>query len=749
MLRAPSLVLVALVAAACPAPEKTPAPARDLFDDVDPAIGTGGFGFAYGAAFFGAAAPHGLVKVGPDTTGDFGESRIVHNSGNWFEDPTILCFSHTHLHGTGVPEGGVVALMPTTSYSPESPRAVDYRATRVDEEAHPGSYRVRLQEPDIEVEFAATTHAAHHRITFPDGTEDAVVVIDLARTITEGEVTHATLARVNATTLRGSLHTIGSLSPPGGYDVFFVIAADSEFDVDAVADDVDVDLGAGAADGVTVRAALHLGARDAAHPLQLRVGLSYVDEDGAAQNLETELPGFDHDAATTTAEDAWRALLGHVRVDGGSDDDRTIFASALYRSFLMPTVMSDVDQRWRGPDGVIRTADGFRMMTDLSLWDTYRSVQPLYALVAKESARDVALSLVAFTEVLDFAPLWPMATGDAAVMIGSPGEVTLADALARGAVDADVLASVWPILRRNALDFDVEPEHGRQGRNDAGIYDALGYVPTTRRASVSSTLEYNIDDQALAVIADAMGAGDDAARLRERAAGWRLLYDDEAGFLRGRDESGAFSVFDGADFDPENFGEDYVEADAWQSLFPMNDVEGMKAVYGDADGVRAKLRLLLDNTIADWATRDPAGDLFGVSPLPFHWQGNEPSVHVSALPYDVDDRDLGFEFVTFVMETQYGPTPEGVPGNDDGGATSAWWVEAALGLHPIAGTDQWVLGTPRFQRVEIDVDNDEVLAIVGSADGSVARSVAKDGDVVGARIGHAELAAGGELVFKP
>lgn len=742
--RLPCLAVVALAvsALACEEAPSSPAPAPPLVDLVDPAIGTGGFGFAYGAGFFGAAAPHGMVKVGPDTTGDFGEVRFVHTSGHWAEDPTILCFSHTHLHGIGVPEGGAVAVMPTTSFSSDRPRAVDYRATRVDEVAVPGSYRVRLQEPDILVELTATQRAAHHRYTFPDGTAQATVVLDLDRVIVEGEVLSARLEQVDDVTIRGRLHVEGSLSPPGGYVVFFVLVADAPFAIAASGDD-------GAAvtlphEGGEVRAALHFGPRDASTPLQLRVGLSLVDLDGAARNLAAELPAFGHDVIVDEARAAWADQLAGVRLFGGTRDDQVQFASALFRNFLMPTILSDVDGRFVGPDGAVHVVEGFTMMTDLSLWDTYRSTQPLYGLLAPQSARDVGKSLLAFTDIAGFVPVWTMATGDANVMIGAPGEVTLADALARGALDVDDVTPTWPVLRAAALDMDTEPVAGRQGRRDVVIYDELGFVPTTRRASVSSTLEYQANDVALATIAAAVGDDEAATRLRERATGWRLLFDDATGFLRGRDEAGAFRPLEGP-FDPTSFGEDYVEASAWQSLFPLDDIAGIEAVYGGRTGAVAKLSELLELTEADWATRDPESEIFGVSPLPYHWQGNEPSLHVSALPFELGDRALGERFVAWVKSTQYHSGVAGVPGNDDGGATSAWLVLAMLGLHPIAGSDAWVVGTPHFPRVEIDVDGG-VLAITRSEGTGDAVAVTLDGEVVdGPRVPHARLVAGGTL----
>jgi predicted alpha-1,2-mannosidase len=737
-----ALVLVG-VAGCEPSPSSPPA-APPLVDLVDPGIGTGGFGFAYGAGFMGAAVPHGMVKVGPDTTGNFGEARFLHTSGHWAQDPTILCFSHTHLHGVGVPEGGAVALMPTTSFAPARPRAVDYQQTRIDENVDPGRYAVRLQEADILVELTATTRAAHHRITFPDGTAQGTIVLDLDRVIVEGEVFRASLEQVDNLTLRGSMAMEGSLSPPGGYTVFFVVTADAPFVVEASGDDGLA--GTLPLAGETVRAALHFGARDTATPVQLRVGLSLVDLEGAAENLAAELPAFGHDLVAAQARAAWDEVLGRVRLFGGSVDDRVQFASALYRQFLMPSVLHDVDGRFVGPDGAVHVADGFRMMTDLSLWDTYRSVQPLYALVARESARDVGQSLLAFTDIAGFVPVWTMATGDADVMIGAPGEVTIADAVLRGALNFDDVAGTWPVIRAAALDLDTEPVSGRQGRRDVVIYDELGYVPTTRRASVSSSLEYNINDTALAHLASALGEDDDATRLLARSAGWRQLYDPDTGFLRGRDEAGAFRPLDGP-FDPTDFGEDYVEASAWQSTFPVDDVAGMEAVYGGRTGAIAKLRELLTSTQAHWATVDADSELFGVTPLPFHWQGNEPSLHVCALPFDLGDRALGLEYVEWVRTTQYNASVAGVPGNDDGGATSAWLVEAMLGLHPIAGSDAWVLGQPLFPRVEIDVDSG-VLVITRDPAASAGNVVTIDGVVVdGPRLGHADLMGGGELHF--
>ena len=725
------LAALSLSGEACaPAIAPPPVAAPPTVTLVDPRIGTGGFGFGYGGAFHGAALPHGLAKAGPDTTGDFGEVRFVHTSGNWARDQTVLCFSHVHLHGAGLPEGGVVAMMPTTSFDPARVSVRDYAATRSAEVAAAGHYRVHLDEPDIDVDLASTVHGTSWQLTFPDDTDHAVVVVDLDKTIVEGEVTsreHTVLGR----RIVGRLHTDGGLSPPGGYEVFFIIEGD-----DAL---VAVETSAGLA--------LDFGPRDRDHPVRLKVALSLTDAAGAVANFDAELADAgSHADVVVTATAAWDAVLGRVRLFGGSDDEQVILASALYRSFLMPTVIADVDGRWRGPDG-LHDDDDFRMMSDFSLWDTYRSVHPLYALVAPASARDAALSIAAWTLALGNGPQWTMAGGDARVMVGSPGEVVLGDAVARGvfdSVDLDTdVGAAYRVLRAAALD-EAEPPNGRGGRADALAFDAAGgYVPAPARGAASTTFEYAVADQGLAELASAVGDDDTAARLTTRSQGWRQLFDPATGFVRAKDAAGAF-VISAADFDPAAFSDDYVEANAWQTMFPIDDVDGSAAVYGGVDATVERLRDVLDRSEADYATRDPFADSFGVSPLPFHWQGNEPSLHVSWLAYRLGDDALGARFVDWVRRTHYRRDEAGIPGNDDGGALSAWYVEAALGLLPVAGDADWIVGAPLFPAVEIDTANGTLRIEQATAgDDGVRRA---DGVDIEATIDHATLLTVEQLV---
>jgi putative alpha-1,2-mannosidase len=328
-----------------------------------------------------------------------------------------------------------------------------------------------------------------------------------------------------------------------------------------------------------------------------------------------------------------------------------------------------------------------------------------------------------------------MATGDASVMVGSPAEIVLADALERGVVTRDEAAPAWDVLRAAALGSD-EPAAGRGGRNGMPAYDANdGWLPPPYRGTVSNTLEINAADLALSRIAAALGHEADAARLVERSHGWRALFDADSGFLRSRNgDDGAF-VIPAHEFYPEQFSNDYVEANAWQSMFPIDDIAGVRSVYGDPI---ARLADLLDRSRADWDTRDPASDTAGLLPLPFHWQGNEPSLHVSGLPYELGDDALGKRYVSWVMKTQYSTKPNGIPGNDDGGATSSWWALAAMGLFPIAGSDAWVTGAPLFDETEINVDGHTLTIVKDRVASGAARSIdARPIDDV--RVSHAEL----------
>ncbi|MBT8492313.1 MAG: hypothetical protein KJO07_04575, partial [Deltaproteobacteria bacterium] len=284
------------------------APVEDPLDWVDPRIGSGGFGFAYGSSFVGASAPHGLVKLGPDTSGEFSDINFLHYSGYWADDDTILSFTHMHLHGTGLSDYGILAVMPTHEFDPQKTRVTSYAATfdKQTEVATPGFYGVTL-DSGIEVELAASTRAGAHRYQSGSADQPLFLVIDLGKALQGNDVDDGEVS-IDAETgiIRGRLRSHGAMTGNyGGHDLFFELHVRQPIANHWTWADGPAEAGLGSALGSKVGVAIEIDGQVA----ELRVGLSLVSAEGAAANLEAEMPAFDFDAAVTRTAEAWRELL--------------------------------------------------------------------------------------------------------------------------------------------------------------------------------------------------------------------------------------------------------------------------------------------------------------------------------------------------------------------------------------------------------------------------------------------------------
>jgi predicted alpha-1,2-mannosidase len=432
-----------------------------------------------------------------------------------------------------------------------------------------------------------------------------------------------------------------------------------------------------------------------------------------------------------------------VLLTGGTEAQRRIFYTSLYHAFLMPSVIDDADGSYRLAGGPPAVADGWHQVSDLSLWDTYRTVHPLYAWLAPESARDAARSLVAFGEGLGIHPKWPLATGETGTMLGASAEIAIADAVLRGVpgVDAD---RAWPLLRSIAMDPAYAGPRG--GRGDVVPYMQLGYVPRSSGRSVSQTTEYSHDDFALAQLAGALGHAADRDALLARSRGWRALFDPAVGFLRGKDADGTFP---GGDFDPLEMSGDYAEANAWHSLWMAgaHDPDGLAELHGGAGAAIEKLEMFFELAKADWEAGDDSAANF---PRPYYWHGNEPDLNAVFVFAQLGRPDLTHRWVRWIQDTMYTDGPEGLAGNDDGGTLGSWYVLATLGVYPVPGSDRWLLGAPRFPQARVVVGGKE-LAIVAeglSEEAIYVQSVELDGAPIDApELTHTQLARGGTLRF--
>jgi predicted alpha-1,2-mannosidase len=705
---------------------------------VDPRIGTGGNGFAHGSCFVGAAMPHGLVKLGPDTSGPFGAVSFLHFSGYWAGDDKIRGFSHLHLHGTGATDYGVLSVMPVLAFDPSKRTVVDYETkfAKADEHAAAGRYEVTLAN-GIGVELAATERVGLHRYRFSG---NGAVVIDLGKTLDGGTVDAASITvDTAAREITGQFHHTGGMSGRfGGYTVYFVARAVNPWTGFQTWSASAPPSTAPSASGTGVGAVL-----DVSGTFDLAVGISLVSLDGARKNLDAEVPVLDFETTAARARDAWTKLLGRVLITGGTEAERRIFYTSLYHSFLMPSVIADVDGTYVLEGGTPAVAS-WRQMSDLSLWDTYRTTHPLYAWLAPDTARDAARSLVAFGQGLGIFPKWPLATGETGSMIGASAEIAIADAVLRGVpgVDAEL---AWTGLRAAAMDT-TPPAAGRGGRNHVEPYMLHGFVPNTIGNSVSLTTEYAHDDFALANLAGALGHTAERDALLTRSRGWRALYDPAVGFLRGKNPDGNFPA---TAFDPLELGSDYEEANAWHSLWMTgaHDAAGLAELHGGADPAIAKLEMFFELAKEDWDEGDEAAANF---PRPYYWHGNEPDINSVFVFAQLGRHDLTARWVRWIEETHYTDGPEGVAGNDDGGTLGAWYVLATLGVYPVPGSDRWILGAPRFPQARVVVGGRELVIV---ADGLSQRAiyvqaVELDGvPVETPELAHTQLAGASTLRF--
>lgn len=716
-----------------PLPPHEPA---DLFGAIDPFLGTGGIGYRAASVYPGPALPFGMIHPGPDTRLEFGAFAPLHCSGYYYGDTHVQGFSLTRMSGTGVPDYGTMALMPVDGMTDARRSENGYMTGfgHEDEAAEPGYYRMRL-DSGIDVEISATRRAAIFRFTFDDGL-DPVVLLDADHVIGDGSCESSEVAvDPDAWSIAARMHNLGSLSDRfGGFDVFAHAVFDTEPLEIGVWDDAGLLPGELAATGVDTGAWFRFA--PGTTTVALRVGMSFVDAEGAAGNLDAELPDFELEAVRAAATAAWQSALAGLSIYDVDASDATMLGTAWYRALLMPTLVSDVDGRSMGADDVIHTADGERY-SDFSLWDTYRTTHPWLLLTEREENADFARSLVAMAEEGGAVPRWALAKSDARSMIGSPGEIVLVESALKG-VPFDDEAAAYALARVSAFG---PPPGLVGGRSAIESYLAYGYVPSdASNGSVSHTQEYAIADAALARWAERLGYDDDAMLLGERGDAWTWLYDDSVGFFRPRLASGEWDAMP----DPTEQDGPYVEGDAWQYLWLVpHDPEGLAERLGGPDAARERLREYFELSAGE--------DGNGTLPRLYHWQGNQPDIHAPWLFAAWGDPAEASVWIDWVVRSFYDVGFNGMPGNDDAGTMSTWLLFAASGLYPMPGTDLYMIAAPRQRLMELERPSG-MLRISAEPDPRthpVPLAVRLDGVLVeGATISHAELEGEHELAFE-
>ncbi|MCA9711669.1 MAG: GH92 family glycosyl hydrolase, partial [Myxococcales bacterium] len=543
--------------------------------------------------------------------------------------------------------------------------------------------------------LSAGTWGAHHRYTWDAPTDQATVVIDLGYGPAGASSTESHVELDPATgRVRGFMTVDGSYSSRfGGLRTYFELQASEPVTGHGVWDELRaLHEDEAEQDGSTIGAWLTFSpppeAPQAPMVVELRVGISYLSMEQAAANLEASLPGS-FEQTRAAAEAAWEPELSRVRVAGGTDDQRRMLYTGLYHAWLTPTLFTEADGRYRGFDGQVHDADGDLYYSDFSLWDTYRTVHPLLNLVQRDRHGDMMQSLVRMYEQGGDLPKWPLGIGYTGGMVGTSADIVLAEATLKG-IDFDH-ARAYEGARLHAT--EPRPQDGRAGVEG---YRARGWVATEEAsASVSRTLEFAWADAALSRMAERLGLPEDQAMFEAQALGYRGLWSEAEGFLVGRRADGSLDL-DG--FDPTAWADVYAEGDAWQYLWMVpHDVEGLVELHGSTQATRD--RLLEYFELSTTQSSSP------LQPKPYYWHSNEPVLHDAYLFNDLGDPASAQRWVRWALDQHYGTGPDGLPGNDDAGTMSAWYVLSALGLYPVAGTERLWIGSPVFERSELDLSD--------------------------------------------
>ena len=472
-------------------PSLEPIAAYDPLIFVDPFIATGGVGAEIASVSPGATRPFGMVYVGPDTRSSYGAPGFYHCAGYHWEDTHISAFSHTHAQGMGVTDYGGIAVMPQVGWRDDftSDEGRQLEFSHDDEWAYPSSYGVRLN--TIDVAISATQRGAIHEYKFEEG--EPTLIVDLAHALGTDDVRASDLAfDVENGVIRGYQNLHGSYSTRfGGLRTWFYAEVEPKpTTVGVWSSDTDIQAGVATVDGVGVGG--WLGFPDGTEQVTLRLGISYVDAEGAERNFEEELRGLQRSQVAKAGEEAWRDELSSVRVRGADEASRRIFHSSLYRASIMPSQFDDVDGRYRGIDGNVHTTE-HPYYSDFSLWDTFRTLHPWLTLANRDRQADMLRSLVQMHRDGGALPRWPMAHGYTGGMIGTPADQVLAEGWLKGirGWDADYA-------------FEAAVENSQQtvafaSRSGLQSYLSQGYVSADETGqSVSKTLEYAWSDHALA-----------------------------------------------------------------------------------------------------------------------------------------------------------------------------------------------------------------------------------------------------------
>jgi predicted alpha-1,2-mannosidase len=642
--------------------------------------------------FPGADVPFGMVQWSPDTPSQ--------NAGGGYEygDRAITGFSLTHLSGPGCNVFGDFAALPTIGTITDPTHALQ-SFSHANEQAQPGWYAVKLDD-GVQVALTVSPRTGLGSFTFPASTQANLLV---NASSDQAGVFDARVRIVGDDEILGSATSGGFCGMPDQFTVYVAERFDRAFTSYGTWRGAQLSAGSRLAGGPGSGAWVTFDAsRDPV--VKVKVAISYVSVDGALANMKAENRNWDLTSMRAAAVQMWRNVLGRVTVAGGSPAEQATFYTALYHTLLHPNVYSDADGRYRGFDGrVHRVRRGHIEYANYSDWDIYRTEMPLLALIDPDRASDMAQSLVDAAEQGGSLPRWALVNAPTSVMGGDSVDPVIAGAYAFGARDFDARAAVAEMVR-GASDLTAAPEDGWYvERPELADYLQRGYIVNSHTTSVapvpngaSETLEYALDDFSIAQLAAVVHEPAVYRRFMLRSSNWANLLDTATGSIAPRSGDGAFMQTPIEDSGQSGFQEGNAAQYTW--LVPQ-DLRDLTAGLGGASAVRARLDAFF--TQLDAGQNEP-----------YAWLGNEPSLGTPWIYLSAGEPFRAQEIVRKALLTLYADTPAGLPGNDDLGTMSAWYVWCAIGLYPQNPAVRVLdVGSPLFSHVAIQAPHGPTITI--------------------------------------
>ena len=680
----------------------------------------------------GATVPFGMVNAVPHT-----ETLDWANMGYNRSDSAIVGFVHNQVSGIGSSEYGNLLVTPVRY--PVELNEYQYASKRGDESAEPGYYRVRFDRYTTEAEVTTTGRVAYHRYRFQDlsAGDTLAILINMARASHPQQVTESSIQYDRTTGLMYATGTYngGFATEPPAYRIWTVVEP-------TIPPDTVIYYRNGEPDGenrVDSESGEHLiGALIyrmeegvAERTLELRVTLSYIGFGHADEHLSEAHSSYpDFESAKAAAKQQWDDLYGRVNISGGTEAERTLFATAWYRMFQMPT-----DITGEAPEPYRYTFTNY-----FAIWDTFRTLHPFFTLFEPTLQAEMLNSLIGIAERFEWLPDGFSGNGLTTIQGGTNADVLFADAVAKGLEGVDY-QRVWPYLLRNATRPTPDTPGSQNTKGRYGEYLTNGWLNADDQwASVSKSLEYAYNDYAVARVGQQLGYVEEIRPILDRSRNILALFDNETGFFRPKKADGTWvTPFDPAEMYPEgnwSYAYHFYEGSAWQYLgYAPHMIPKLITELGGEEAFIKKWTTFFEN-------RDQRG---------FYTTSNEPDIMAPYQFIYAGRPDLTQYWIRELQREEFRVADNGWPGNDDSGTLSAWYVWSAMGLFPNPGQDWYFIGTPMFDHLELTLENGEKLRIEApgaSFDRRYISSVQLNGEELDrAFLYHHQIEQGGILFF--